>query len=222
MIWQPLLLSLKLGVIVTAVMLVITLPLAALFTRVRRRWLALVESFATLPMVLPPTVVGFYLLIAFAPTSPWGAWLERTIGLRLAFSFPGIVLASCIASLPFMLQSLKSGMQGLDSRLWEASYSLGKGRVETLLRVILPNMRPALFSGMILTFAHTLGEFGVVLMVGGSIPGQTKTISVALFERVEALDFAVAHRYALVMVVISYTAVLALNLLQRVQLERRS
>ena len=119
-----------------------------------------------------------------------------------------------------MLQSLKSGMQILDPRLWEASYTLGKGRVETLVRIIVPNMAPAAASGSILVFAHTLGEFGVVLMVGGSIAGQTKTVSIALFERVESLDFVIAHQYALILVVLSYAGILAINLIQRAQRRR--
>jgi molybdate transport system permease protein len=220
-IWGPLFLSLKLGAIVTVVLLSVTFPLAALFSRGKWRGLALFESLVTLPMVLPPTVLGFYLLLAFSPNTAWGGWLNKTIGIRLAFSFSGIVVASCISGLPFMLQSLKSGMQILDPRLWEASYTLGKGRLETLLRIIVPNMTPAVASGSILTFAHTLGEFGVVLMVGGSIAGQTKTVSIALFEQVESLNFVVAHQYALVLVVLSYLGILALTLIQKTQ-QRRS
>jgi len=216
-IWGPLFLSLRLGLIVTAALLVVTFPLAALFCRGRWRGLALFESLATLPMVLPPTVLGFYLLLAFSPYTAWGAWLNKAIGLKLAFSFSGIVVASCISGLPFMLQSLKSGMRILDPRLWEASYTLGKGRIETYVWVVLPNMAPAVASGSILTFSHTLGEFGVVLMVGGSIAGQTKTVSIALFEKVESLDFIIAHQYALVLVILSYAGILAINLIQKKQ-----
>jgi len=161
--------------------------------------------------VLPPTVLGFYLLVFLSPLSPLGSWLESSFGLRLVFSFPGLVLASCVAGLPFMLAPLAAGIRGIPEALLEASWTLGKGRLETFVRIVLPQLRPSLLAGAITTFAHTLGEFGVVLMIGGSIPGVTKVISIAIYERTEAQDFAQVHVYAAVLLVVSYCGVVLLG-----------
>ena len=155
-----------------------------------------------------------------SPRSPAGAFLLSAFGLRLAFSFEGIVLGGCVSGLPFMLTALKAGISGVSGSLVEASYSLGKGRVETALRVVIPNMKGAFVAGLVTTFAHAIGEFGIVLMIGGSIPGVTRTVSIAVYERVEALDFAGAQAYALVLVAASYVTMLALNALQRSEARR--
>jgi len=213
--WVPFWVSAQLGLWVTGILLVIGFPLAWLFAFSRRRWVVWLESVFSLPLVLAPTVVGFYLLLLLSPQNGLGKFLWETFGLRLAFSFPAIVFAGCVSALPSMLTGLKTGLLGVPTSLLEASATLGKGRLETLFRVVLPQMRTGVLSGVILTFAHTIGEFGVVLMIGGSLPGITKVVSIAIYERVEALDFSTAHLYALALIVAAYPLVVALNHLQR-------
>ncbi len=213
--WVPFWVSFQLGLWVTGLLLVIAFPLAWLFAFSKRGWVVWLESFLSLPMVLAPTVMGFYLLLFLSPNGPVGKFFLDTFGLRLAFSFPGIVFAGCVSSLPFMIAGLKTGLLGVPPSLLEASYTLGKGKWETLWRVVLPNMKAGLVSGMVLTFAHTIGEFGVVLMIGGSLPGVTKVVSIAIYEKVESLDFATAHLYALVLILVAYPGMLLLNQLQR-------
>lgn len=211
----PFWISLQLGLWVTVLLLLICFPLAWAFARSGRAWVLWVESLTSLPFVLSPTVLGFYLLLLFSPRGGFGAFLERAFHLRLAFSFPGIVIAGCVSALPLMVSALKTGILSVPSHLLDASSTLGKGRIETILRVVLPNMRPAIVAGVVNTFAHTLGEFGVVLMIGGSIPGVTKVVSIAVYERVESLNFGDAHVYAAILVVLSYGGMLLLNGVQR-------
>ena len=154
------------------------------------------------------------------PQGPVGSFFLSAFRIRLAFSFPGIVIAGCLASLPFMLSALRTGILSVPSQLLDASYTLGKGRIETIFRVVVPNMKSGIVAGVVNTFAHTLGEFGVVLMIGGSIPGVTKVVSIAVYERVESLNFGNAHVYAGILVVISYGGVLLLNRLQRREAKR--
>jgi molybdate transport system permease protein len=217
---SPFLVSLKLGAWVTALLLLACFPLAWAFARARARWVIFIEALTTLPLVLAPTVLGFYLLVALSPRSLVGAFLQSAFGLRIAFSFVGIVIGGCVSGLPFMLSSLKTGILGVSPGLLEASYTLGKGKLETILRIVIPNMRPALFAGIVTTFAHAIGEFGIVLMIGGSIPNVTRTVSIAVYERVEALDFSGAQVYALALVAASYVAILVLILMQRRDLRR--
>lgn len=217
----PFRVSLALAAWTTAILALGTFPLAWFFARSRRRWVPLLESAFSLPLVLPPTVLGFYLLISLSPLSPFGAFLKQTTGLTLVFSFPGLVLASCVSGLPFMVGALKTGIESVPENLLEASWTLGKGRLETILRVVLPNMKGAILTGIVTTFARTLGEFGVVLMIGGSLPGATKTVSIAIYERVEAQDFRGAHAYALALVALSYAGTYALVRLQRAGHRRR-
>jgi len=211
----PFRVSIELGLWVTAILFVLCFPAAWIFARSTRPWTIWIESLGSLPLVLSPTVLGFYLLLLLSPKGPLGAFFLSTFGIRLAFSFPAIVIGSCVSSLPFMLGALKTGILAIPSHLLDASATLGKGRFETLFRIAIPNMKPAIFSGVVNTFAHTLGEFGVVLMIGGSIPGVTKVVSIAVYERVESLDFAGAQVYAIILVCASYAGVLALNLAQR-------
>lgn len=211
----PLFVSVHLGLWVTAVLAVTLFPVAWWLARSQGAWVPWVESLFSLSLVLPPTVLGFYLLIFFSPFSPVGQFLQDTFGIRLVFTFPGLVVASCVAGTPFMLTALRNGILAVPEPLLEASWTLGKGRLETIFRVVLPNMKPALLAGVVTTFAHTLGEFGVVLMIGGSVPGVTKVVSIAIFERTEAQDLASAHLYAGVLLVVSYAAVFLLNRLQR-------
>jgi molybdate transport system permease protein len=212
---QPFLVSLRLAGITTAVLAVVCLPLAWVFARSGRAWVPWVESFCSLGLVLPPTVLGFYLLVFFAPAAPVGTFLEQVFGLRLVFSFEGLVVASCVAGLPFMLAPLRAGVSAIPENLIEAARTLGKNRLQILGRVLLPLLRPALLAGGITTFAHTLGEFGVVMMVGGSLPGITKVVSIAIWERTEAQDMAAAHGYAIILVALSYLAVFLLKRLER-------
>ncbi len=216
----PFKVSLSLALWATAILALITFPIAWRFARSKRRWIPFVESFLSLPLVLPPTVLGFYLLVSLSPYSPVGSFLKSTFGLSLVFSFPGIVVASCVSGLPFMLGAFKTGIASIPENLLEASWTLGKSRMETIFRVVLPNMKTAILTGLITTFAHTLGEFGVVLMLGGSIPGATRTVSIAIYERVEAQDFAGAHVYALCLVALSYAGTYALNRLQKAENRR--
>ena len=213
--WVPFWVSFQLGVWVTCLLLVMAFPLAWVFAFSKRGWVVWVESVFSLPLVLAPTVLGFYLLLFLSPNGPLGKFFLDTFGIRLAFSFPGIVFAGCVSGLPYMMAGLKTGLLGVPTNLLEASATLGKGRWETFFRIVLPNMKAGVTSGMVLTFAHTLGEFGVVLMIGGSIPGVTKVVSIAIYERVEALDFGSAQLYALVLIAVAYPGVLLLNHLQR-------
>ena len=216
----PFWVSFQLGLWVTGILLLLCFPLAWLFARSKGRWVPWIESLTTLPLVLSPTVLGFYLLIALSPRGPIGRFFLAAFHIRLAFSFPGIVIAGCLASLPFMMSALRTGIISVPSQLLDASYTLGKGRLETIFRVVLPNMKSGIAAGVINTFAHTLGEFGVVLMIGGSIPGVTKVVSIAVYERVESLDFDSAQLYAAILVVLSYGGVLLLNRLQRREARR--
>ncbi len=211
----PFLVSVRLAFAVTAALLAICLPLVRFRLASTGPIAAILESVAVLPMVLPPTVVGFFFLAAFSPTAPVGAALDSLFGVRLLFTFPGLVLACSVTCFPFMYQSLKASMLAVDPRLLETSYTLGKGRAETFFRVLLPNILPGLVSGTVLTFAHAVGEFGVVLMVGGSIAGKTKTASIALFEALEAFDKISARGYALVMLAASFAFIALVNSLQR-------
>ena len=205
--WQAARVSLLLAVVTALLLLPLGLALA--------RWLAfstwrgkpLAEAALMLPLLLPPTVIGFYLLIAFGQGSPLGAWLSRQLGLRLVFSFEGLLFASVLINLPFMTQPIQRAFAAIPNSLREAAWVSGLGRWRTFTRIELPLAWPGLLAGIALTAAHTLGEFGVVLMVGGSIPGQTRTLSIAIYDRVQAFDMAGAQTMALVLVATSLVAV---------------
>lgn len=184
------------------------MPLAYWLAYSRFRGKVLVEAVIGLPLVLPPSVLGFYLLLAFSPGHFFGAWVEEVFGIRLVFSFPGLVVASVIYSLPFMVYPLQAGLRALPPSLREASYTLGKSAWTTFFRVLLPNAKSAILTALVLTFAHTVGEFGVVLMIGGNIPGVTKVASVAIYNEVEALNYAAANQYALVLFVVTFVILL--------------
>lgn len=206
--FQPLILSLELSLITTVLLLVIGIPIASFLAFRSFKGKSVIEAVVSLPLVLPPSVLGFYLLVALSPHHFVGAFFQEYFNLRLVFSFPGLVLGSLIYSLPFMIHPLQAGLQGLPSSLREASYVLGRSKKQTLFKVLLPNIKPALLTGMVLTFAHTLGEFGVVLMIGGNIEGSTKVASIAIYDSVESLDFHAAHIYSLVLIVISFVILL--------------
>lgn len=186
----------------------LALPLAYWLAFGKFKGRGIVESLIGMPLVLPPSVIGFYLLLAFSPSYWFGAWIESVFGLRLVFSFPGLVIASVLYSLPFMVYPIRAGLQSLPPSLREASYTLGKNEWETFFKVLLPNCKPAILTAFVITFAHTVGEFGVVLMIGGNIPGVTKVASVAIYNEVEALNYGAANDYAMVLFAITFVILL--------------
>jgi molybdate transport system permease protein len=209
--WQAIWLSVRLAASTTAILLVLGLPVAYWLTYSERRWKFLVEAFVALPLVLPPTVLGFYVLMAMGPRSPIGALYGKlTGGMILPFSFQGLLLASVLYSLPFTVQPVAAAFAGVDKKLIEASWCLGVSRLATFRRVIVPLALPGIATGAILSFAHTLGEFGVVLMVGGNIAGVTRTVSISIYDQVQSLDYTAAGKTALFLLLISF-AVLALT-----------
>jgi molybdate transport system permease protein len=213
--WEPIRLTLKLAAVTTLILLAIGIPLAWCLANAMRRWRTPLHALLNMPLVLPPSVLGFYLLVAFSPENAFGRFLEKGLHMPLAFTFGGLVVGSVIFSLPFMVNPLLAGFDAIPRHLIEAAYMLGKSRWTTLLRVALPNMRPALLTGIALTFAHTMGEFGVVLMIGGKIPGTTKVASIAIFDEVESLRFGSAHILALILFAISFAILLALFAINR-------
>jgi len=208
--WKAVALTLKLASWTTVVLAAGGMPIAWWLASSRFRGKSFFEALVALPLVLPPTVLGFYLLAAMSPRSPTGRFYESVTGHRLAFSFGGILLASVLYNAPFAIRPFASAFAGVDRRLLEASRSLGESRLMTFLRVTLPLGWAGVVTGIVLTFAHTVGEFGVVLMVGGSIPGVTRTLSVSIYDDVQALDYASAGRSALALVAFSF-AVLAVT-----------
>lgn len=208
--WQAIQLSIELAAYTTLALLVVGLPLARWLSRTSWRGRFLVEALVALPIVLPPTVLGFYVLMAIGPLSPLGQFYEAVSGSRLPFTFQGLLVASVLYSLPFAVQPFASGFATVERRMEEAAYCLGAGRVATFFRVSLPLARPGVVTGIVLSFAHTLGEFGVVLMIGGNIPGETRTVSISIYDEVQALDYAAANQTSLVLLVFSF-AVLAIT-----------
>ncbi len=206
--YAPIILSFQLALVTTFCLLLIGIPLAYWLSETRSQIKPFFEAAISLPLVLPPTVIGFYLLLAFSPDSTIGDFLKTYLGLDLIFSFTGLIIGSIIYSLPFMVHPIQAGLSNLPNNLAEASYVLGKSRWTTLKNVLLPNIKPALFTGIVLSFAHTLGEFGVVLMIGGNIPGQTRVASIAIYDQVEAMNYAAAHHYALVLLGLSFVILL--------------
>ena len=207
--FTPFILSFKLAFVTTVILFFISMPLAWYLSQTRSKVKPLLEAITALPIVLPPSVLGFYILWALSQNSALGIFLEENFGIQLVFNFAGLVVASCFYSLPFMVQPLQSGFESLNKNMLEASYISGKSKITTILKVALPNMKPALLTAIIVTFAHTVGEFGVVLMVGGSIPGETKVASVAIYEMVEIMDYSSAHIYSIIMLIISFTVLLS-------------
>lgn len=206
--YTPFVLSFKLAAITTIILFILCLPLAWYLSQTRSKSKPFLEAITALPIVLPPSVLGFYILYALSYNSPIGAFFKESFGLDLVFNFSGLVVASCFYSLPFMVQPLQSGFESLNKNMLEASYISGKSKLVTVLKVALPNIKPALITAIIVTFAHTVGEFGVVLMVGGSIPGETKVASVAIYEMVEIMDYSSAHIYSAIMVIMSFLVLL--------------
>jgi molybdate transport system permease protein len=213
--WAALWLSLRLATCATLSLCVLGLPLAYWLAVSRQRWKFLVEAVVALPLVLPPTVLGFYLLLAMSPGSVLGDSYETLTGRRLPFSFAGLLIGSILYSLPFAVRPFAVAFAAVDRRLVEASWCLGVSRAGTFFRVVVPLSWTGILSGIILSFAHTLGEFGVVLMVGGNIPGLTRTVSISIYDEVQALDYDAAGRTALFLLGCSFVALAATYSLQR-------
>jgi len=214
---EPLWLSFKLASITTAILFIICVPFAWYLSQTKSKTKPILEALSSMPLVLPPSVLGFYLLVAFSKNSPIGSFLYNYFNIELLFTFKGIVVASVIYSFPFMLQPIQSGFEALNKNIIEASYLCGKSKLTTLLKVALPNIKPAILTATVITFAHTVGEFGVVLMVGGNIEKETKVASVAIYDMVENLDYKNAHIYSAILVVLSFLVLLFVYIVNRRQ-----
>ncbi|SFV57648.1 Molybdenum transport system permease protein ModB (TC 3.A.1.8.1) [hydrothermal vent metagenome] len=200
----PFILSFKLAGITTLILFLFSLPLAWYLSQSKSKTKPFIEAITALPIVLPPSVLGFYILILFSH-------------IDLNFTFTGLVVASCFYSLPFMVQPLQGGFESLNKNMIEASYISGKSKLTTLLKVALPNIKPALLTAMIITFAHTVGEFGVVLIIGGSIENETKVASIAIYEMIEIMDYTTAHIYSAIMIIISFLVLLSVYIFNHTQ-----
>lgn len=215
MLWQAVLLTLQLALITTLLLLILGLPLAWWLANTRSKWRVIGETLVAMPLILPPTVLGFYLLVAFGLDGYLGqVWLQL-FGEPLAFSFAGLVLASMIYSLPFVVQPLQVAFESLDNTLLEAGYTLGASKSKIWRLIIFPQIRRGFLTATILGFAHTIGEFGVVLMVGGNIPGKTQVLSIAIYESVEMLEYGLAHQLSLGLLIFSFVTLLWIYTLNR-------
>jgi molybdate transport system permease protein len=214
-VWTPVSLTLTLAAIVTAILLVLGTPIAWWLARSSAKWKEAVAAVVALPLILPPTVLGFYLLIVLGPQGP-GGWLAGFWGARtLAFSFEGLVIGSVIYSLPFMVQPLRAAFEAIGDDTMEVAATLGAGSVQSFLRVAVPLARAGFLSGAVLSFAHTIGEFGAVLMIGGNIPGETKVLSIALYQLVEHLEWEKAHVLAFGLALFTLVAITTTLMLEK-------
>ncbi|MGE3152197.1 MAG: molybdate ABC transporter permease subunit [Nitrospiraceae bacterium] len=213
--WTAILLTLELALLTAVILLAVGLPIAYWLTYSRQRWKVLVESVVALPLVLPPTVIGFYVLVAIGPHSPVGRWYTEIVGHPLPFTFEGLLIASVLYSLPFAVQPFASAFQQVDRRLVEMSWTLGVSKLGTFLKLIIPLSAAGIITGFVLSFAHTLGEFGVVLMVGGNIEGVTRTVSIEIYDEVQSLNYAVAGKTSALLLAISYLVLLGVYGLNR-------
>ncbi len=208
--WQAFTLTLRLASVTTAILLVVAVPLSALLVLGRARWLAVLESLAAMPLVLPPTVLGFFLLILLGPGTVLGRGIIAVLGHPLAFSFSGLVLGSVIYSLPFAVQPIVAGFGAVDPSLVDAARLLGAGHSRLIFTLLIPLARRSIIAAIVLSFLHTVGEFGVVLMLGGDIPGATRTLSIVLYNQVENFDYSAASRTAAVLLTLSVAALVAI------------
>jgi len=213
--WTAITVTFELATLTASILLFIGLPIAYWLTFSRWRWKFIIESVVALPLVLPPTVLGFYILVAIGPRSPFGRLYTDLVGHPLPFTFEGLLLASILYSLPFAVQPFASAFDQVDRRLLEASWTLGISRIGTFFRLMLPLSAAGVVTGVVLSFAHTLGEFGVVLMVGGNIEGETRTVSIDIYDEVQSLNYAGAAKTALFLLVISYTVLLVVYAMNR-------
>lgn len=209
--FQTLLLSFKLASITTLVLLPIGIGMGYYLAYARHKFKLIIETLIWLPLILPPTVLGFYLLLSFSPNYWFGASLKEYFGIQLTFSFLGIVIGSVIFSLPFMINPIKNALASLPPNLKEASYTLGKGRIYTLFFVLLPNITSSILLAIITTFAHTIGEFGVVIMLGGDIAGVSRVASIAIYTQAEQLNYSTAHAYAFILTITSFALLLVVS-----------
>ena len=208
--WQAFALTLRLATVTTAILLAVAVPLAALLVLGRARWLAALEALAALPLVLPPTVLGFFLLVLLGPRTAFGRAITTLLGHPLAFSFSGLVVGSVIYSLPFAVQPIVAGFAAVDRSLVDAARLLGAGPPRLVFSLLVPLARRSIIVAVVLSFLHTVGEFGVVLMLGGDIPGATRTLSIVLYNQVENFDYSAANRTAAVLLVLSLAALVAI------------
>jgi len=202
--WQAFWLTIRLSALVAGILLLVGLPVACWITWSRWRWKFVAEAVFALPIVLPPTVLGFYVLVALGPHSPLGRGWQAITGHTLAFTFEGLVIGSILYSFPFAVQPFAASFAGVDSRLLAASQTLGASRLRTFFRVVLPLSLSGVVTGVALSFAHTMGEFGVVLMVGGNIPGVTRTVSIDIYDKVQASNYSAANETALLLLVLAF------------------
>ena len=211
----PLWLSVQLATVSMLLLLVLSTPLAWWLARTRSRTRSVVQASVALPIVLPPTVMGFYLLILLGPAGAIGEWWVELTGSALTFSFTGLVIASCVYSLPFAVQPIMSAFESVDQRDLEAAWTLGADRRDAFFSIALPQSTRGYLNAAVLSFAHTLGEFGVVLMVGGNIPGETRLISIAIYDEVESLNYAAAHQLSAVLLVFAFAVLLTMFVVNR-------
>ncbi|MFC0252404.1 molybdate ABC transporter permease subunit [Massilia consociata] len=216
-LWAALELTLRLSLVTSLVLLAISIPLANWLNNSRMRGILFIETLVSLPIVLPPTVIGFYLLMLMAPQRPLGAAWLSVFGHPLPFSFAGLVAGSVVYSLPFAVQPIQSAFRNVSHDLVQSALALGLTRRQVFFSIVLPLSRNGILTGLSLSFAHTMGEFGVVLMLGGNIPGQTRVASIALYDEAQKLNYAAAHAYALVLLAISFAILVAIAFFQRKQ-----
>jgi molybdate transport system permease protein len=219
-LWRSLALTLQLALVSTCVLMLVALPLGAWLAAARSRLALALEILIAMPLVLPPTVIGFYLLVLLSPRHAFGAWWQDAFGQPLPFSFAGLVIGSCVYSLPFAVQPVVAAFRMQRIEVLQAAWSLGMTRRQTFVHIALPLARSGVIAGTLLAFAHTIGEFGVVLMLGGNIPGVTRVASIALYDQAQLLNYPVAHGYALLLLALSFVLLLATTLVQKRQ-ERR-
>lgn len=207
--------SVKLASLTTLILFAIGIPLAYYLTYSKLRFKVVLQALISMPLVLPPSVLGFYLLLAFSQNYWFGSFLNNYFDVQLAFTFAGILIGSVIFNLPFMVNAIQNGFSNLPTSLKDASYTLGKSRLTTIIRVLIPNIKPAIITGICLTFAHTIGEFGVILMIGGNIPGKTRVASLAVYDEVQALNFDMANKYAIFLFLFSFVILLIVYSINR-------
>lgn len=216
-LWMALWVTLRLAAFSTVLLMLVALPLGWWLAVTRARGAMLLEIVISMPLVLPPTVIGFYLLMLFSPQHALGHWWQQIFGQSLAFSFAGLVVGSCIYSLPFAVQPVITAFRLLRPEMTQAAYSLGMTRWQTFIHILLPLAKSGVYSGAILAFAHTIGEFGVVLMLGGDIPGITRVASIALYDETQKLNYADAHGFSLVLIILSFVLLCVITFLQKRQ-----
>ena len=215
--WTPIILSLQLAAVTTLCLLIIGIPTAYLISKANRTLKTILITTVSLPLVLPPTVIGFYLLLLLSPNNYIGNLLNETFNLRLVFSFQGLVVGSIIYSFPFMIHPIYTAIESIPRPILEACQMMHKSKMTILTKVILPMCVPSIVSGAMLSFAHTIGEFGVILMIGGNIPDKTKVASIAIYDAVESLQFDTAHLYALTITIITFSILLSVHFLNKLK-----